>query len=73
MTKILPTISAQVAPISVAQLKPKANAAAFNKKVQPEKFEFKIWMKRSFKEFATNTALHGYNHIVREDTAMWER
>ncbi|XP_031617478.1 sodium channel protein Nach-like [Contarinia nasturtii] len=28
---------------------------------------------RRFKEFASNTALHGYNHIVREDSTKWER
>ena len=31
------------------------------------------WVWRIFKEFASSTALHGYNHIVREDTARWER
>lgn len=31
------------------------------------------WLVRCFKEFAENTALHGYNHIVREDSTKWER
>lgn len=31
------------------------------------------WLMRCFKEFAQNTALHGYNHIVRADTSKWER
>lgn len=31
------------------------------------------WLVRCFKEFAKNTALHGYNHIVREDSTKWER
>lgn len=28
---------------------------------------------RTFKEFAANTALHGYNHIVRDGTTKWEK
>lgn len=31
------------------------------------------WIVRCFKEFAANTALHGYNHIVRAETSKWER
>lgn len=32
------------------------------------KVEEECWIVRCFKEFASNTALHGYNHIVREDS-----
>lgn len=31
------------------------------------------WLHRCFNEFAANTALHGYNHIVRENSTKWER
>ncbi|XP_055295176.1 sodium channel protein Nach-like [Sitodiplosis mosellana] len=33
----------------------------------------KSWFVRCFKEFAENTALHGYNHIVREESTKGER
>lgn len=72
MTKLIPTISARIEPANVDQLKIKA-IATVDKQSQPNKFDFKLWVSRCFKEFAANTALHGYNHIVREDTAPWER
>lgn len=31
------------------------------------------WLAKHFKEFASNTALHGYIHIVREDSTKCER
>lgn len=31
------------------------------------------WIRNSFRQFCNNTALHGYNYIVRDDTAQWER
>lgn len=31
------------------------------------------WIVRCFKEFAANTALHGYIHIVRPGASKWER
>lgn len=40
---------------------------------RPKKLEGESWVVRYFKEFAANTALHGYNHIVREDSTKWER
>lgn len=41
---------------------------------QPEKkFNFTKWMLNRMKEYCSVTALHGYAHIIREDTALWER
>lgn len=31
------------------------------------------WFRNSFRQFCSSTALHGYNYIVRDDTAQWER
>lgn len=31
------------------------------------------WIVRCFEEFAANTALHGYIHIVRPGASKWER
>lgn len=31
------------------------------------------WIVRCFKDFAANTALHGYIHIVRPGASKWER
>lgn len=62
MVKVVPTISSNVndkAVLSVSPLKPKSKAQS--------------WIVRCFKDFAANTALHGYSHIVREDASMWER
>lgn len=39
----------------------------------PNQVTFKAWLKKRAKEFCSVTALHGYGHIIREDTAMWER
>lgn len=72
MTKLatIPTVSERIP--TVDSLK-KAKADAVKNTKEPNKFDFKTWIKRSFNEFAANTALHGYNHIVRQDTAQWER
>lgn len=31
------------------------------------------WFLQQLKSFCSVTALHGYNHIVKEDSALWER
>lgn len=31
------------------------------------------WIKQSFREFCSSTALHGYSYIVRNDISKWER
>lgn len=31
------------------------------------------WFVQQLKSFCSVTALHGYNHIVKEDSALWER
>lgn len=31
------------------------------------------WFKRAFREFADNTVLHGYNHIVDDNASKYER
>lgn len=31
------------------------------------------WFKRTFQEFAVNTVLHGYNHIVQANVTKYER
>lgn len=31
------------------------------------------WFKRAFHEFANNTVLHGYNHIVDDNASKYER
>lgn len=42
-------------------------------KSKKQKFNFYLWLKNRIKEFCSVTALHGYAHIIREDTALWER
>lgn len=73
MTKLIPTISERIRPFDIDSFKKtNSNTSLLKKKTQQE-FDIKSWISRSFKEFASNTALHGYNHIVRDDTAAWER
>lgn len=76
MVKVVPiaTISDRVAMNSVQMKnvhlkKPKIRKTLKNSKSKRQE----SWIVKSFKEFAANTALHGYNHIVREDATKWER
>lgn len=61
MVKII-TVSEKVSPL------PNVKKIAFKRSSG-----LKDWILKSFKDFASNTALHGYNHIVREGIATWER
>lgn len=66
MVKVIPTISLNVNDTAAIAV-PKTNIRNNNKT------KAKSWIVRCFKDFAANTALHGYNHIVREDASTWER
>lgn len=67
MVKVIPTLSASVyANDKGSIVAPPSGIAKTNSKA-------KSWIVRCFKDFAANTALHGYNHIVREDASNWER
>lgn len=62
MVKVIPSISANL-----------DDSAIVKKNSDKLKDNTKSWISRCFNDFASNTALHGYNHIVREDTSKWER
>lgn len=44
-----------------------------NKEVKKQEFNFQLWFKNRLKHFCSVTALHGYSHIIRDDTPLWER
>lgn len=73
VTPLIPTISheisAQVHNIKKIQLKALKHNAT-NKKPKTQKV---AWIWKHFKEFSANTALHGYNHIVRNNSTKCER
>lgn len=75
MVKVVPisTISDQVSKSSakVKKIHGHVKQSKFLKSVK--KVQKDSWIVRCFNEFAENTALHGYNHIVREDSSKWER
>lgn len=50
------------------KVKPSSKLSKNTKSVRKESC-----LMRCLKEFAKNTALHRYNHIVREDSTKWER
>lgn len=69
-----------VVPIQTVSERVSKNAVKINRirkkpvRVTREKKSYEeSWYVRYFKEFASNTALHGYNHIVRENSTKWER
>lgn len=72
MVKVVPirTISERVSNNLLKIKRVHVKSARLSK---PKKANDESWFVRYFKEFATNTALHGYNHIVREDSTKWER
>lgn len=41
--------------------------------VNVKKYPKWTWFKKTFQEFAANTVLHGYNHIVQADTSKYEK
>lgn len=47
--------------------------AAIQSESQAQEKEQQHWAVRCFKEFAMNTALHGWVHIVRPGSSKWER
>lgn len=68
--KKVPTISAHVSfpsPASVSKLKTKSEVDEKRKKADSP------WFVKSFNEFCSATALHGYGYIVRKDAALFER
>lgn len=69
MAKALPI------PTVSSRIKPKKIQVNAIKELTTDKAKTKIdsWIVRCFNDFARNTALHGYNHIVREDTSKWEK
>lgn len=73
MVKVIPisTISDRVSKnvLKVRKIHVKQSKLPKNPKSIPKE----SWLQRCFKEFAENTALHGYNHIVRENSTKWER
>lgn len=74
VTPSIPTLSREISDrelkakkIQVKALKPTTT----HKKTKAQK---KIaWISQHFKEFSANTALHGYNHIVRNESTKCER
>lgn len=73
MVKVLPipTISGRVgsSPLKVRKIRVKP----LEKSTQEKSSNEESLVARTFREFASNTALHGYNHIVREGTTKWEK
>lgn len=51
----------------------KAQNFAIQSEYQAKEKQQQHWIVRCFEEFAANTALHGYIHIVRPGASKWER
>lgn len=51
----------------------KIRVKSLEKSTQEKSSNEESLVARTFREFASNTALHGYNHIVREGTTKWEK
>lgn len=76
MVKVIPipTISGRVSHKVFKVKRARVKSARLSKlSSRPKNSAGESWVVRYFKEFAANTALHGYNHIVREDSTKWER
>lgn len=72
VTPSIPTISQEISgkELKVKKIQVKALKPTINKKPKIQKI---AWIWQHFKEFSENTALHGYNHIVRNDSTKCER
>lgn len=71
VTPFIPTISRE---INGTELKAKKIYVEASKRMNKKsKMQKTSWIWQHFKEFSANTALHGYNHIVRNDTTKCER
>lgn len=68
----IPTISRQISDkeFNFKKIQVKAAIKRIDKRSTIEKTS---WIWQHFKDFSANTALHGYNHIVQNDTTKCER
>lgn len=69
----IPTISSRVDENFSNVRRLRVQNFAIQSESQAKEKQQQHWIVRCFKEFAANTALHGYIHIVRPGASKWER